>query len=177
MPSSKLFLFTALLAIVLSSLLSSQPTNKDTDWKQWYFLLGEWVGEGSRTQGQGTGSFSFEMDLQKRILVRKNTANYPATKDQAGYTHSDLMIIYKQPPNSTRAIYFDNEGHIINYIVNIPDDQNSVTFLSVGEKNTPLYRLNYVKVNNEKLKIKFEIAQPDKPDKFSTYIEATAHRK
>jgi hypothetical protein len=57
------------------------------------FLIGEWVGEGGGMPGQGGGGFSFLPDQDGRILIRKNYANYPATKDKPAYSHTDLTII------------------------------------------------------------------------------------
>jgi hypothetical protein len=34
----------------------------------------------------------FQPDLQGEILVRKNRAEYPATKERAEFVHDDLMI-------------------------------------------------------------------------------------
>ncbi|MGA7721817.1 MAG: hypothetical protein WCA84_11655 [Ignavibacteriaceae bacterium] len=172
-----IFFFLPALMILTSSVNFTQTLKKDIDWKQWHFIIGDWLGEGRGKTGQSTGSFSFDFDLQKRILIRKSTANYPAGNDKQTYSHNDLMIIYKEPSNSTQAIYFDNEGHVINYSVNFSDDQNSIIFLSTPSQNEPIYRLTYIKINNQKLDIKFEIARPDTPGSFSTYLEATAHRK
>lgn len=171
-----IFFLTALI-ILVSPVVFSQAAKKDIDWKQWHFIIGDWVGEGGGKPGQATGSFSFDFDLQKRILVRKSVANYPAAKDQPPYSHNDLMIIYNDSSSSTEAIYFDNEGHVIKYSVKFSDDQSSIIFTSIPAPNEPIYRLTYVKVNNQKLNIKFEIAQPETPSSFLTYLEATAHRK
>jgi hypothetical protein len=87
------------------------------------------------------------------------------------------MIIYKEPASSTEAMYFDSEGNIIKYTVKFSDDLNSVIFISVPVANEPIYRLSYIKVNNQKLNFKFEIARQETPGSFSTYLEATVHRK
>jgi hypothetical protein len=177
MYMTKQFVLSILTVFLLSGLSFPQVNKKNIDWKQWHFIIGEWVGEGGGKAGQSTGSFSFDFDLQKRILVRKSNANYPAATDKPAYAHNDLMVIYKEPSNSTEAIYFDNEGHVIKYSVKFSDDQNSIIFLSIPQPGEPIYRLTYVKINNQKLNIKFETAQPETPGSFSTYLEATAHRK
>jgi len=42
----------------------------------------------------------------------------------------------------------------------------------------PRYRLTYAKSGgSNSIKLKFEIATPDKPDGFNPYIDATLHRK
>ncbi|MDR3628116.1 MAG: hypothetical protein P4L45_14830 [Ignavibacteriaceae bacterium] len=175
-PRSNIFYLTALI-ILVSSVVFSQSAKKDNEWKQWHFLIGEWVGEGGGKPGQATGNFTFDFDLQKKILIRKSVANFSATKEKPAFSHNDLMIIYKEPSSSTEAMYFDSEGKVIKYTVKFSDDLNSVIFVSVPVANEPIYRLSYIKVNNQKLNFKFEIARQETPGSFSTYLEATVHRK
>lgn len=156
--------------------VAQQPA-PPADWSAWQFLLGDWVGEGDGTPGQGEGGFTFAPDLQKRVLVRKNFAKYPATKERPAFTHEDLMVVYQEPGKAARAIYFDNEGHVINYAVEFAKDGNSVTFVSDPSPTAPRFRLTYLKSGSDALGIKFEIAPPGKPDTFSPYINAKAHRK
>src|ERR1700733_8662353 len=93
-----------LLLLGVASLLA-QPSNTDPRWTPLSFLMGEWIGEGGGAPGHGEGGFSFRRDQDGRILIRKNYANYPATKDQPAHSHTDLMIIYQDPPETKlRAI-------------------------------------------------------------------------
>jgi hypothetical protein len=125
---------------------------------------------------QGEGGFSFLPDQDGRILIRKNYANYPATKDQPAHSHTDLIIIYQDPPETKlRAIYFDNEGHTIHYTVEPAANGNSVQFVSEAPPAQPRYRFTYLKTGDDRVGIRFEIAPPGK--EFSTYVEATARRK
>ncbi|MCX6151106.1 MAG: hypothetical protein NTX22_11310 [Ignavibacteriales bacterium] len=148
---------------------------KDTNWDSWMFLLGDWVGEGGGGPGQGGGEFSFSYDLQRRVLIRKNFAEYPAAEDRPAFRHDDLMIIF-QESDETKAIYFDNEGHVINYTVSFSGDKDTITFLGEVKPSAPTFRLSYIKVKNETVKILFEIAPPGKPEAFSKYIEASANK-
>lgn len=162
---------------VLSILLPAQQPLKTSNWDSWQFLLGEWAGEGGGSEaGQGLGTSTFYLDLQNTILVRKNQSNFSASNDRPAYSHDDLMIIYQQP-DSTKAIYFDNEGHVINYTLEFSQEKNTVTFLSELNPSTPRFRLTYAKVKEGALKIKFEIAPPGKPEAFSQYIEAVLIRR
>jgi hypothetical protein len=138
--------------------------------------MGEWVGEGTGAPGEGTGGFTFSYDLQNTVLVRKNYANYPATKDRPAFTHDDLMIVY-QESGKTRAIYFDNEQHVINYSVTVSSDSGSIVFVSDAVPSTPRFRLTNTKMSTDKMAITFEIAPPGKPEAFTRYIEAVARRK
>jgi hypothetical protein len=163
------------LILVTSFLFAQQPKN-NPNWDSYYFLIGEWVGEGGGNLGQGAGGFSFSFDLQNQIIVRKNFAEYPAVKDHPAFRHDDLMVM-SQENNSTCAMYWDNEGHVINYTVEFSKDTNSVIFLSELVPSAPRFRLTYTKSENNTVKILFEIAPPGKQDSFTKYIEATAHRK
>jgi len=152
--------------------------SNELNWEPFRFLLGEWVGEGSGKPGEATGGFSFHFDLEKKILVRKNYANYPATKDKPAYSHTDLMIIYQETATgATRAIYFDNEGHVINYAVAFSKDNTSLVFTSEPFASAPRFRFTYYKPNDGRLAFEFEIAPPGKADEFSKYVQGSAHLK
>lgn len=164
-----------LASITSAQSFAQQP--KEPNWDSFRFLLGEWVGEGTGVPGEGTGGFSFTFDLQGKILVRKNSADYSATKDKPAYSHTDLMVIYREADDSLKAIYFDNEGHVIHYGVSFSKDQNTLTFLSDPSPSSPRFRFIYSKATPDKLKLEFDIAPPGKPEAFSKYVEGSAHRK
>jgi hypothetical protein len=42
------------------------------------FLLGEWEASGGGKPGEGTGSATFALDLQDRVIIRTSYAEYPA---------------------------------------------------------------------------------------------------
>ena len=161
-----------LLLFFAAGILYAQTASKvDNRWAPLEFLIGEWTGEGGGGPGQGSGGFSFLPDQNGAILIRKNRADYPAANDRPAFSHTDLMIIYKEPAESRlRAIYFDMEDHVIHYTVEPLADAASVRFVSEN------YRLTYRKTGADTVAIKFEIAPPDKPGVFATYIEATARR-
>ena len=166
-------------AIMLSAIaLPSRAQFPAVEWGPLNFLLGDWVGEGSSEAGQGSGFVSFSLDLQNRVIVRKNRAEYPATKDRSRYVHDDLMVIYRDSEKGPfKAIFFDNEGYVINYVIQISADETSIQFLSEASPGSPRYRFTYLKTGPSTLDIKFEIAPPGKPDSFSSFITAKIRRK
>ena len=164
----------ALLALPACTVIA-QDNSQSTRWKDFGFLLGTWEGMGSGAPGQGAGGFTFATELQGTILVRRSRADYPATKDKAAYSHEDLTIVTRETAGDMKAVYFDNEGHIIHYLVQARGD--SVIFLSDTSSATPRYRLTYLRTAPETLKITFDIAPPGKSDAFTRYIEANASRK
>lgn len=166
----KVRLIFTLTFIMLTSVCVGQ---QNTKWDKWSWLMGEWKGEGSGQTGQGGGTFSFTYDLDKNIIVRKSHSEYPATVNKPEIIHDDLMIIY--PDNkqeSARAIYFDNEGHVINYLISFAD--SSIILESCKEGNTPVFRLTYLQLENDMVNTKFEMSQDG--HKFMTYVEGKSKK-
>jgi hypothetical protein len=158
-------------------LLSADGVRAASDpWEPFRFLIGSWVGEGSGQPGKGSGEFTLAPDLDGKILVRKNHADVPASSNRSAAVHDDLMIIYPgEKGKSPRAIYFDNEGHVINYTVT--SSPGEIVFLSEAAAAAPRLRLSYKKTGNDTVSIKFDFAPPGKPDAFRTYLEGSARRK
>jgi hypothetical protein len=173
---AKPVLICALLIVSIASSLYGGQSDSVGTWAAWQFLLGDWTGEGVGVPGQGAGTFSFRPDLQKAILVRENHSEYPATKDRQAFSHDDLMIIYHESSGPTRAVYFDNESHVIHYTVQFSGDSNTVTFLSDAIPMQPRFKLTYKKQDGNSLRISFYIAPPGKPEDFSRYIDGEARR-
>ena len=142
------------------------------------FLLGKWVGEGSAETGQtGSGYCSFEKGLQDKVIVRKNHAEYPATKDRPAIVHDDVMIIYPDhAKHQLRAFYTDNEGNIIHYTVTSASDGKSVVFLGDNEPGARRFRLSYATLEPGRMNITFEMAPPDKQDQFQRFMEGKLRR-
>jgi hypothetical protein len=118
------------------------------------------------------------LDLQDKVIVRKNRAEYPAAAGRPAATHDDLMVIYRAEGGApTKAIYFDSEGHVIHYTASFSDDKGTLIFVSEAAPSTPRFRLSYRKGAEESVGIKFEVAPPGKPDAFRTYLEGRARRE
>jgi len=131
------------------------------------FLLGKW--QAISKPEEPTGSFEFSLQLQSKIIVRTNFADYPATNERPAFRHEDLMIIYQDEDKALRADYYDSEGHIIRYIGQI-NGNNRVIFSSPPTTINPGFRLVYSLDQDGKLKGSFEIAQPNQPASFSPYL-------
>ena len=168
-----------LLTLLLASVIPAEARQtKDANWDDWRFLLGKWTAEGGGQPGQASaGGFSFDADLQGKILVRRNYSEYPATAAKPAFRHDDLMVIYQDSDKGMRASYFDNEGHIIYYSVSVSDDKKTITFISDVTPSTPRFRLIYRRLKDDSVSIEFDLAPPGKPDSFSKYVEGTARRK
>jgi hypothetical protein len=143
----------------------------DSAWKKLEFLLGNWTGSAAEKDtplGAGQGGFSFELELNQKIVVRHNHAAY-----NSGVRHEDLMVIYLDAPNDTpRAICFDSEGHVIRYNLTFPAPDN-VIFESDGAQAGPRFRLSYRLVGRA-LDGKFEVAPPGA--EYKTYMSWTSKK-
>jgi hypothetical protein len=161
------------LAAFLLGFVFICPGQQSTAWENWTPLIGDWVGEGSGQPGQGGGTFSFSFDLDNKIILRKSHSEYPSAEGKSVIVHDDLMIIYPDPAgNPVKAIYFDNEGHIINYAVSYQD--NVIVLTSDKITNSPVFRLVYTLLDTGTINTRFEISQDG--EKFSPYIEGKSKR-
>ncbi len=170
----KLLEMIALLLLPLAAVAQ----NAAPSWNDWQFLLGEWTaGESSGVPGQASkGSFTLAPDLGGQVLVRKNHAEYPPAGGRPAIVHDDLMIVYREA-GATKAFYHDSEGHTIRYNVSFSPDKKRIVFLSEKSEAAPQYRLTYEDVQPGTANVLFEIAPPDKPGQFATYVQANVHRK
>jgi hypothetical protein len=166
----------AILFVLATQLITAQKASNP--WSKWDYLLGDWIGDGTGESGAAKGGFSIKADLDKNILVRTNHVEVAATKDRPASVHDDLMIVYSDNNGtSAKAIYFDNEKHVINYIVTYVESENTIILTSEIKAGAPRFRFTYKKIDDGKIKMLFDIAPPDKPEVFSKYIEGTGHRK
>ena len=159
------------LAFGLITLLCS--AQKPEKWEGMDWLLGQWQGEGKGQPGQGGGMFSFSFDLDKNIIVRKSHSEYNTNDKNSLIKHDDLLIIYYEPEETVlKAIYFDNEGHIINYSVNQAD--KSLILLSEKKSDMPQFRLTYTPLDDSAVNVKFEISTDGV--NFNTYVEGISKK-
>ncbi len=158
--------------LLLSILYSVACLAAADDWGPLQFLLGTWAGEGGGQPGQAAGKFTFTPDLQGRVLIRRNFAEYPAANGKPAFRHDDLMIVHRDGEAKVlKATYYDNEGHVIHYVV----QPSSAGAVFVSEGSPVRYRLTYTRQSADKIQTKFEIAPPGK--EFASYVEATVHRE
>ena len=168
-----------LLLLAVSTLMAQaqQPKPASDPWRQLAFMLGDWTASGTKEQSEAKGGFSLKPDLDGKILVRRNFAEYPAREaGKPPLRHEDLMIVYPSGSDSQYAtIYFDNEGHVINYVLTCDEKRSSVRLESTGPEKAPRFRLDYLLKPDSTLEITFSIAQPG--DTFKVYTTGTAHKQ
>jgi hypothetical protein len=174
----KTIFFFILASLLFSACLFTQPQADKDQWDKFRFLIGEWVSVDSGQTDKSEGSFTFKFDLDENILVRTNETIVPAkTPGAAPAIHKDLLVIYPSEKNAAmKAIYFDNEKHIIQYSVSFPENKTGVVFESESIPNAPGFRLSYEIEPSGMLSIDFSIAPPGSAS-FKTYIKGMAKLK
>jgi hypothetical protein len=163
-------LAAALLLLCLP--LCAQTTPAPDPFQPLAFLTGTW----DASTGQGSsgatviGTYAFQFELAHHILARHSTSvaacKGPVTFD---CEHGDLLYIYPEAPGQPlKAIYFDNEGHVIHYNVSTPDPATAV-FLSDATQPGPQFRLVY-QLKAAIMSGKFQIRMPGQSD-WTSYLE------
>ena len=177
----KAFLFAPLLTLALGCLAAAaaapQAAKPQDPWAGLSFLVGDWAGVGTGGPGEAAGGTSFAFALDKAVLVRTNWAKFPPKPgEKAGLSHEDLLYIYPGGGDGAlRAIYFDNEKHVISYIVSFPAKANAVVFESDPAQKGPRYRMTYELKADASLKNVFFVAPPGQD--FKAYMEGTLKKK
>ena len=173
MSMRRLHGIVVLLGFVLAARAMSAAAPKEL--KPLTFLLGDWTASGSGKPGDGTGSTTFSLGLQDRVILRTNTADYPATAKAPASRHDDLMVIYAGEGAGVKADYYDNEGHVIHYAVTA-EAPGEASFVSEVVTGSPRFRLHYTLAADGVLKGEFSIAPPGKPEAFAPYLSWEARR-
>ena len=143
------------------------PAKVGPRWKQ---LIGEWRADNAA--GGGSGVCGFHFDLSECVIVRTNHAQL----SQSAAVHDDLMVISPdRAPEKGKAIYFDNEGHVIDYTAEWTADGNTLTFVSKPGAG-PRFRLIYKRESPETMNVSFEMAMPGQGDAFKPYTSGKIRR-
>lgn len=162
-----------IVLLAIFSGFNSYSQIRDSSWGKLNFLIGNWQGEGNGKPGEGKGFFSFRPDLRGNVLIRRGHTVIPAGKNNPASIHDDLMVIYKNEAGiPEKAIYFDNERHVINYLITSKD--SSVVFISEASGAAPRFRLTYTGLADKTIDIKMEMSSASKPDDFKMYISGKA---
>src|SRR5437016_8658278 len=129
MRSTRLFyrLLTALLFVLNGAQVSNAANSAGAPkfGERWKALIGESKGENQA--GSGSGVCGFHFDLAEHVSVRTNHAELSA----GAPAHDDLMVLSPEAaPDKAKAVYYDNEGHVIEYSAEWSADGNTLTFSS-----------------------------------------------
>ncbi len=139
------------------------------------FLEGTWSAM-SRDGRQSLGTYVFRRELNGTVLSRSSVvgSNCDAAK-QAACGRRDLFYVYQDSTGAPlKAISFDNEGHVLHYLVNQAAEASTsatghrdfVFFDSDTAQLGPRFRLRYVRnvdtaTGKESMSGAFEMLLPD----------------
>jgi len=126
--------------------------------ERYSWLLGEWQNDSKEKTNQAMVKFSFTYDLARKIIIRRSSSQYPEIGKKVDFLHEDLMIIYPdQAGKPDKAVYFDNEGHIINYKISFSG--RSVIFNNYDRGNNPAYRITYTQTDDGNIRWMTEMSR------------------
>jgi hypothetical protein len=161
----------AFLALALTQNDKALSASADP-WKALAFLEGTWGAhaQAGSAGAQSDGRYTFRPELKHHVLVRSSEV-YAACKGPASFDckHSDVLYVYQEAQNQPlKAIYFDNEGHVIHYAVSTPDPGTAV-FLSEPSAAAPQFRLVY-ELKDAVMSGRFQMCMPGQLE-WKSYLE------
>jgi hypothetical protein len=160
-----------LLAFCLALPLCAQTIPTETNqWTTLSFLKGTWDAKAAGSSGAAAaGSYTFRLELRGHIMARHGDLSQCKGPVDFDCSHGDLLYIYRDyPAQPLKAIYFDNEGHVIHYEVSTPSP-TSATLLSDSSQPGPQFRLTY-ELKEQVMYGKFQMRMPGQQD-WKTYLE------
>ena len=125
---------------------------------------------------QGNGTYTFKPELKHHVLVRRSGV-YAACEGPANFDceHSDVLYVYQEAESQPlKAIYFDNEGHVIHYTVSTPDSTTAV-FISEASPSGPQFQLVY-QLKDKLMSGKFQMRMPGQTE-WKSYLEWNGAKK
>jgi hypothetical protein len=176
--SLKTFLAVAFLFAFVFPQTNAQTSADADPLKPLSFLEGTWQAKtrGGSAGADASATYTFQRELRGRILARhshdSSGCQGPVTFD---CDHSDLLYIYPGPDHrALKAVYFDNEGHVIRYDVAVTDPGTAV-FTSDSETKGPQFRLVY-ELTSTVMSGKFQLRAPGQTD-WKSYLEWSGERR
>jgi hypothetical protein len=160
-----------LLLCMLPVGAQAAPPAPADPWKALSFLQGTWGGKTTGSRGvSAAGVYTFKSELGGHLLARYSTTDAGCKgPDDYNCEHHDLLYVFQDAPGQLlKAIYFDNEGHVIRYNVSTPDATTAI-FLSDASHPEPQFRLTY-ELKGAVMSGKFEMRPPGQQG-WKTYLE------
>lgn len=166
----------ALLVFALPLVAQVSPTPSLAPLRSLTFLEGTWEAK-SQTGSAGattSGTYTFKRELGDHILARSSNSSACKGPETFDCKHQDLLYVFDDGPGEAlKAIYFDNEGHVIHYNVSTPTPTSAI-FLSEASRPGPQFRLVY-DLKNGTMAGKFQMRLPGQAE-WKSYIEWSGPR-
>jgi hypothetical protein len=151
-----------------------QPTDP---WSTLRFLLGTWEAktQSGSAGAAASGTYTFQVELRNHILARHSSSAGCKGPSDFDCEHGDLLYVYPESAGQPlKAIYFDNEGHVIHYDVTTPAPGTAV-LVSAASPNGPQFRLIY-ELKGPVMLGKFQMRMPGQSE-FRSYLEWSGREK
>lgn len=155
----------------------SNQTQAADPWKGLRFLLGTWEAktQGGSAGASASGTYTFRLELGGHVLARHSASSGCTGPADFNCEHGDLLYLYQDATGQPlKAIYFDNEGHVIHYEVTSPAPKR-VVLASPAIPNGPQFRLTF-ELKGALMLGKFEVRMPGQSE-FRSYLEWSGGRK
>ena len=146
-------------------------------WKSLQFLMGTWEAHthGGSAGAAGAGTYTFRPELRNHVLARHSGSEQCQGPADFDCGHADLLYVYAEAPGeSYKAIYFDNEGHVIHYDVSVPTPTMAI-LLSEPSRPGPQFRIVY-ELKGTTMYGKFQLRAPGQTE-FQSYLEWSGAKK
>jgi len=176
MITRELLVAAALLTLNLGQ--GDQALSAPVDpWRSLSFLEGTWE---ARTQAgsagaQVDGTYTFKLELKHHVLARHSAPAACKGPEAFNCEHSDLLYVYQDAVGQPlKAIYMDNEGHVIHYAVSTPNSTTAI-FVSESSPSSPRFQLIY-ELKGAVMSGKFQMRMPGKAD-WKSYLEWSGTKK
>jgi hypothetical protein len=156
---------------------TAAPQPPGDPWQSLRFLFGTWEAktQGGSAGASATGSYTFQLELRGHVLARHSASEGCKGPDDFNCEHGDLLYVYQEDAGQPlKAIYFDNEGHVIHYDVSTPAP-NTAVLVSAASQAGPQYRLIY-ELKGSVMLGKFELRMPGQSE-FRSYLEWSGGRR
>ena len=168
-------LLLALCAAIPAVAQSAPATiSKPDQWKSLAFLEGTWDAKGQGNGAAINGTSTFQLELDGHIMARHSRTSDCKGPDSFDCEHGDLLYVFADAPGAPlKAIFFDNEGHVIHYDVSTPSPGTAI-FLSDAAMPGPQFQLVYSLQGNV-MAGKFQMRVPGQP--WKSYLEWSGAKK
>jgi hypothetical protein len=174
----KFLVWVSALMLAMPAVAQDTPRQEADPFQPISFLVGTWeAGAINNPSVTAVGAYTFQTELNGHVIARHSISDTARCKGPADFNceHSDMLYIYADAPGQPlRAIYFDNEGHVIHYAVTAPTP-TSAEFLSDPHQPGPQFRLLY-ELKGTVMSGKFQMRMTGQPD-WKSYLEWTGSRK
>jgi hypothetical protein len=155
---------------LVPAIAQTATTPAISPWAGLEFLNGTWTAAAQGSAGASTsGTDAFRSELGGHVLARYSTKD-AGCKGPASFDceHADMLYVYEDAPGRPlKAIYFDNEGHVIHYDVTTPKPAAAIFLSEPGPG--PRFRLEY-ELKGSVMNGKFQIQMPGQSD-WKSYLE------